>query len=121
MSKQKVKVVIEKGNYDSNGNVIMLDGLIIPNTGIPVTKEFRANEVLANANVFKENGVLMAEFEIEDKFLNGYPAVGVKLLKHHVDENGIKVIDKCELFSVGICPMQNADKSIPNLSNGRVS
>lgn len=121
MSKQKVKVVIEKGNYDSNGNVIMLDGLIIPNTDIPVTKEFQDNEVLANANVFKENGVLMAEFEIEDKYLNAYPAVGVKLLEHHIDENGIKVIDKCELFSVGISATQNADNSIPKLSDGTVS
>jgi hypothetical protein len=121
MSKQKVKVVIEKGNYDSNGSVIMIDGLIIPKTGIPVTIEFQSNEVLSNANVFKENGVLMAEFEIDDKFLNAYPAVGVKLLEHHIDENGINVIDKCELFSVGISPIQNADKSIPNLSDGRVS
>ena len=117
----KVKVVIEKGNYDSNGNVIMLDGLIIPNMDIPVTKKFEATEVLANANVFKENGVLMAEFEIEDKFLNAYPSVGVTLLEHHIDEKGINVIDKCELFAVGISATPNADLSIPKLSDGRVS
>jgi hypothetical protein len=119
MSKQKVKVVIKKGDYDSSGNIIMMDGLIIPNMSIPVTKNFEVNEVLTNANVFKEDGFLMTEFEIEDKFLNAYPAVGVKLLEHHIDENGIKVIDKCELFSVGISATQNAD--LPKLSDGRVS
>lgn len=113
MGKVKVKAVIEKGG--ANDNIIIMEGLTILNSPIFVTKGFNSNEVVGVANVFKEDGVLMAEFEIEEKFLNFYPAVGVQVLKWNIDKKGVRVINECKLFSLGISMAPNADPSIPRL------
>ena len=111
--------IYRKGNVDNNGHVIMLDGLAIPPI-IPVIKDFHTEEVLSIANVFMENGVLMAEFEVEDKYLNHYPVIGAKVTEFHLPETKGMVIDKADLFSIGLSSNKNVDTTIPRLSDNTV-
>lgn len=101
------------GQLDSQGDIINLDGIKMPDK-IKVTEGFDASKVIGEAELRREGDAIKATAEIPDHLLDGYPAIGFKLLKSHMEGN-VHVIDEFELYQVGICGNQNVDESIKSI------
>ncbi len=114
---RKLSFVIEAGKVDSNGDIVMLNGIYIPNEKIPVLRDFDTSHksVLSYATVFKEDGVLMASAEFEDNVISGYPAIGFQIIKSEENQHGGRTVTEAKLLCVGICMQPNADPGIPRI------
>lgn len=113
---KKVKFIVENGNVDSDGNVIKLDGLTIPDKKILLIKDFDASKAISKVDVYKEDGVLKAEGEIPEELLTGFPAVGIQIIKSEPNEHGGRNVLEAKLYSVSLCQQPNADPSIKRVS-----
>ena len=113
---KKATFVIETGKVDSNGDIISLDGLKIPDKKIPILKDFEAHNCIGFADVVKEDGVLKANAEFTDKCFDGFPAIGFRIISSEPNEHGGRNITEAILYSVGISMMPNVDSSIKRLS-----
>lgn len=112
-----VKFIIETGKVDSHGDVINIDGLVIPDKPVKVFKDFDATRLVARANVIKEEGVLKAETDLPDDMFDYYPAIGFQIIKSEPNEHGGRNILEAKLYSVGLSASPNVDPLIKRISD----
>ena len=111
----KAHFIAEAGKVDSQGDIINLDGLKHDET-VLLTKDFDAVNPLGRCKVFKEHGLLKAEAEIPEEYLNSHPAIGFQVLKSHKNEHGGMTVTEAKLFTVSLCSSQNTDPSIKSIA-----
>lgn len=113
MKKQKVKILVEKGNPDHGpiGFQINVNGMEISHE-TPVFLNFDKEKFICNAVVTKEKNFVYAEMRIEEKYLSLFPAVGIRSEKIG---QGLRYIDKCKLDCIGLCNKENVDNSIKSI------
>lgn len=113
----KVKFIIETGKVDSQGDVIDLKGMVIPDKKLLVLKDFDATNLLGRATVIKEDGVLKAESDLPESTLDLYPAIGFQIIKSEPNEHGGRNILEAKLYSVGLSTSPNVDPLIKRISD----
>lgn len=111
-----VKFIIETGKVDSHGDILNIDGLVIPDKTIRVFKDFDASNLLGTATVTKEDGVLKAESDLPESILDLYPAIGFQIIKSEPNEFGGINILEAKLYSVGLSASPNVDPLIKRIS-----
>lgn len=104
---------IATGQLDSQGDIIKLDGVKMPNK-ILMTENFDNSKVVGKAELKREGDAIKAVAEIPDHLLDAYPAIGFQLLKSHI-EGDIRVIDEMKLHYVGLSANRNVDTSIKSI------
>lgn len=108
--------IIETGKVDSNGDVIILDGLKIPDKSLPILKDFNHAECIGRATLKHEGGAIKADAVFSEKYFDGYPAIGFQVIKSEPNEHGGRNILEAKLHYVGISLTPNVDPSIKRLS-----
>lgn len=98
---------------DSNGDIILLDGVRIPKE-VAVTHNFRSHEQIGVATVTKEGDKLIAVAIIEDKHLDLYPAIGFSVVKYRTIDTG-KVYEEVDLQWIGLCEKPNLNPDIKTI------
>lgn len=113
----KAKIIIECGNLDDDHNIIVVDGVNVPDKNIPVLRNFDASfkGLLGFAKVYKDGGVLMADIDLKED-VDGYPAIGVKVDASFDNGHGGATITKSKLYSIAISDLPNSDPSIKKIS-----
>lgn len=104
---------IETGQIDGNGDIIILDGVHIPER-VPVTLEWDHSKLIGMASVKREGDQLTATAEIDDRYLNGYPAIGFTAIKYKSNRIG-KTFEEIKLYEVSICSQPNANPDIKTI------
>lgn len=112
---KKVKFIIEKGQLDSNGDMLKIDGLKIPDRTL-LTRDFDNCNPIGYCDIFKEEGLLKAEADVPEEMLNAYPAIDFQVISQEINENNNRVINEAKLYSVSLCGHPNADPSIKRIS-----
>lgn len=113
---KNVTFIIETGKVDSNGDIISLDGLKIPNKKIPILADFNVSNCIGFADVVKEDGVLKANAELTDKYFDAFPAIGYQIISSEPNEHGGMNITEAKLQFVGISMLPNVGPSIKRIS-----
>lgn len=108
--------IVENGKVDSNGDMLMIDGLKMPDKKVPLLYNFDNSRLITKIDVFKEDGVVKAKGEIPDEYLNLYPALGFQVIEAKANEHG-KIITQAKLYCVGLSEMPNTDETIKRISD----
>ncbi len=106
------KVIVATEDVDSSGNRLMLNlGYLDHPDKVPVTINFKEDveNIIGEAKVYLEEGVLKADISLIRDILVGYPCIQGHIIKR----TGNK-IEEFSIESVSICNM-NVDKSIQPL------
>ena len=112
----ELTVIVENGALDANGDIVNVEGIVIPNNGkVDLNINFNPKDNIGFCQVYKENKVLKAKIDVDKKYLKYYPAIGGKITDVTRTDTGI-IINKCELQNVSLCSVQN-DDSIDSLEN----
>ena len=109
-----VKFIIESGEIDSGNNIVMVDGVEFKNH-TPVSLNFDMDKIICLADVFKENGVIMAEADIDEEYFDLYPATGIQGLEENINESGGLTWNKTKLHHIGLCVGKNVDTRIKSI------
>ena len=102
--------VVANGKIDSQGDMLMLDGIKIPDK-VLVAKDFDHKQPVSFATVDNTGTQLIATADIPDEMIGLYPAIGFEVVKTH-REGDIRFIDECKLHYIGLCFNQNVDDDI---------
>jgi hypothetical protein len=105
--------IVETAMPDSNGDIVLLDGVRIPKE-VAVTHNFSADEQIGVATVKKEGDKLVAIADIDDKHLDLYPAIGFSVVKYRTIDTG-KVYEEVDLQWIGLCEKQNLNPDIKTI------
>lgn len=106
--------VVETGQPDGNGDIILLDGLKLPSKVIVTDNFQRDRPPLTVAHVNKDGDTLKATAEIPDEYLDHYPAIGFLIKKYSTTEKG-KVWEETELKEIGLSEKPNANPDIKTI------
>jgi hypothetical protein len=109
-----VKFIVEAGQLGSDGSVILPSAFKGLKKDLPLTKDFKADQVLGHATVYEEGDILKANADIGDSILDLTPAIGFEVVQSH-EENGVRVIDEMKLQHVSLSDQPNADASIKSI------
>jgi hypothetical protein len=104
---------VETNKPDSNGDIVNLDGVHIPDK-VPVTVDWDHSKFIGMASVTIEGEELKATAEIPDKYLDAYPAIGFTAIKYNTNGKG-KTFEKVKLYEVSICARPNANPDIKTI------
>jgi hypothetical protein len=104
---------VATGQLDSQGDIINLGGIKMPET-IQVTENFDPLKIVGHAELKREGSVLKATAEVPDRLLDCYPAIGFQVIESHMEGN-VQVFDEIEIDRVGICIGQNVDETIKTI------
>lgn len=107
--------IVEEGRVDSNGNCLNLSGLRLPDAPVVVTREFDVSQPIGMATVYREKNAIMATM-CGGEAVDGYPAVGVQVLKSAGNTHGGRDILEARLMQVSISSQPNADLAIKRIS-----
>jgi len=110
----KVKFTIEKGNIDKFGSKILISGVKIPPKKILVFLDFniQVENTIGLADVFIENSEIVAEMDLDEKYLDSMPAIAYKEISLKIVD-GIKIVEKSEIINIGLSfDHSNDDNSI---------
>jgi hypothetical protein len=104
-----VTFTIETANPDSNGDIVNLAGIEIPEK-VFLMREFNHSSPLGLVEVIKTEDRLLATADIPDELLDCYPAIGFQVIKSHQDGK-YRVFDEVKLryVSLGKKPNPNPD------------
>jgi hypothetical protein len=114
----KVTFIVETGKRDSNGDILRLYGIRNLNQQLPVQRNFDPAKALGHCTLKRDSGVLKVIAEVDDSLLDLFPAVGYQVEQGQAKYNektNTTVINRCQLFAVGLCDKPNADESILSL------
>jgi hypothetical protein len=109
-----IKFVIETGEIDSENNIVIVDGVECKNH-TPVSLNFDMDKIICLAKVIMEDGVIKAEADIDEKYFELYPAIGIEGIKEHINESGGITWDKTKLHHIGLCVAKNVDSRIKTI------
>jgi hypothetical protein len=101
---------VATGNTDSEGDIIKLDGVSIPDR-VLLTFEFDNTNPIGYCKVRNTGSELIASADIPDNFVGMYPAIGFQIVKSHY-EGRIRVIDEMKLHYIGLSTKPNVDEFI---------
>jgi hypothetical protein len=114
MNKMKRTFIIETAFPDSDGNIIVLEGMKIPSKVI-ITDNFQKDAPpIGTAEVVKDGDYLKATAEIPDQYLDRYPAIGFQIRKYRTIDTG-KVYEETILEQVGLCEKENLNPDIKTI------
>lgn len=114
-SKSKIKIIVEKGNPEASGRVLMINGLIEIRKMYPVFEGYSFENPIAFSTLILEDGVIKAEMEIDvNKYGSLIPAISYKAL----EEGGIisDKITKFVIYGIHLSGSLNADESILSIN-----
>jgi hypothetical protein len=115
----KLTFTVETGTPDSNGDIVNLDGVNIPDK-VTIVENFDRTKPVSMAVVVREGNSLKATAEIPDRLLDKYPAIGFSVKKYHA-EGAAKVFDEIDLQCVGLCTKENPNPDIKTVRGQAVN
>lgn len=104
---------IETGLPDSNGDVINLDGIKIPDKVLMI-EDFDRTKPLGYAEVKREGNELKATADVPDKYLDRYPAIGFVAVSYRFKDCG-RIYDEIVLQNVGLSEKGNTNPDIKTI------
>lgn len=106
--------IIETAFPDSNGDIILFEGMKIPNQ-VTITDNFQKDvPPIGVAEVVQDGSYLKATAEIPDQYLDRFPAIGVQIRKCKTIDTG-KVYEETILEWVGLCENANLNPDIKTI------
>lgn len=79
-----MKIIIEDGQLDRDGNRILVEGISIQNP-ILMTLNFEKDRIVGMCDVFKEEGSLVVELNSIENNIDGFPCIGIECEKSDVE------------------------------------
>lgn len=104
---------VETSQPDCHGDIVNLDGVHIPER-VPVTLEWDHAKLIGVGSVVKEGDELKATVDIDDRYLDGYPAIGFSAIKYKTNGKG-KTFEEVKLYEVSISGRPNANPDIKTI------
>lgn len=108
----KKKFIVATGQLDSQGDIIMPGA--IKKTTVPMTKDFKHDHVIGEAEVFQEGDVVKAEATIIDDYLDLYPAIGFQTIKSE-KKGEVRELHEIRLMEISLCGNPNADPNVKKI------
>lgn len=106
--------IIETAFPDSQGNVVLFEGMKIPSK-VLITDNFQKDAPpIGTAEVVIDGNYLKATAEIPDQYIDRYPAIGFQIRKYHTIETG-KVYEESILEWIGLCENANLNPEIKTI------
>lgn len=106
--------IVETAFPDSNGDIIVFEGMKIPSQVI-ITDNFQKDAPpIGTAEVVKDGAYLKATAEIPDQYLDRFPAIGFQIRKYQTIDTG-KVYEETILEWVGLCNNANLNPDIKTI------
>lgn len=105
----KIKFIIEKGNIGSD-KIIINPSILKFDNPIPLLLEWK--QLIGEAIISLENGILFAESDFEMKYEGFYPAIGFSIKQEKLIDSDIWEIKDAKLINVSLCQNPNCDKTI---------
>ena len=107
----KASVIIEKGSADIYNRQVDLDGLEIKDFYY-LTENYDNSQIIGEVSkVYIKNGFLMADIEIEEKYMDYYPSIGFVSSKT-IESNNIQLSVKSRLENISLTQNPNVDETI---------
>jgi len=107
---------VATGNVDSEGDIIVLSGIKVPQKKILVFHNFDQSSPIGEIEGYEIKGnefIVKATLAEDVKGL--YPAIGYTVNKSR-QEGDVRVIEDLTLHSIGLCGNPNADETIKPIS-----
>lgn len=105
---------IETNKPDGNGDIINLDGVHIP-ARVPVTLEWDHSKLIGMSTVGRVGDELKATADIDDRYLDAYPAIGFSAINYKTSKTGCKVYEEIKLYEVSLSSRPNANPDIKSI------
>jgi hypothetical protein len=106
--------IIETAFPDSQGNIILFEGMKIPSKVLMTDNFQRDVPPIGAAEVVIDGNYLKATAEIPDQYLDRYPAIGFQICKYRTIETGV-VYEESILEWVGLCDKANVNPDIKTI------
>lgn len=110
-----ISFIAERGNPGSDGTVVDLVGLGLPDRPLVLTTNFDAMQVVASCVASKVPEGLLVEADVPDRLLDYYPAIGFSVEQSEPNEHGGRTVTACTLRSVSLGASPNVDPAIKTL------
>ncbi len=113
----KIKILVESGLPDVDGNVVSLENITIPDD-VVVLLDFKEDQPICRCVITKENESLFAELDCPEKYHALYPAIcfshsGSETIE---TESGFKTVWKNPIIrSLGLCGSPNLNPEIKTI------
>lgn len=106
---------IETDQPDCEGTVINLEGIEIPDR-VPLLYNFHAtpDKVITFGRVWVEGSELKCEANLDEMWLDTYPAISFTMDKYSVNPGG-KLVKQCRLRCIGLCDDPNLNLGIKTI------
>lgn len=112
-------VTVLRESIDSDREKVILSGLVINKSRVPVLLNFDATKRIGFADGlrFFNNEAVMDFHLMDDVEPKGmFPSVGFRSLKFNDTSDFIRIIRESELICIGLCNSENTDPNIKPIS-----
>ena len=113
--------IVERGMYDQHHDRVIISGMSLPESGtLVITQDFKPNlPPVGVAKVYIEDGVLKADAEMNEMFVQAYPSIGFRPIEAVDNELGGVDMKQCELLALAVSFYPNMDSEIKRICDQR--
>lgn len=97
---------------DSQGDRIILSGIKKPESVFILDNFDQSKPIGKSKNIINNGSELIVTADLPENTKGMYPAIGFQMLKSEII-NGVREIQECKLFCVGLSASPNVDPNIP--------